>query len=154
LGYVLEVTVVIRDLTEPDRWVWESLWRGYLEFYETKFDTGSASHLWARILDPASPVRGHVAEFDRQLVGMVHFLQHEDTWRPQPTCYLQDLYVVPESRGAGVGRRLIESVVEVARAQGCSGVYWLTAEDNVPGRILYDKLTGGTSGFIHYEIES
>lgn len=147
------MAVIVREPAQPDREQWESLWSGYLDFYRSPEDPESTQHLWDRLLDSADRVQCHVAEEDGRLIGIVHFFPHEDTWRAVPTCYLQDLYVRSDARGSGVGRLLIESVVEVARAEGWSAVYWLTAADNERGRVLYDKVTGGASGFIHYEIE-
>ena len=44
---------------------------------------------------------------------------------------------------------LIKQVEKIARAAGASRIYWLTKEDNVSARALYDKLAD-RSGFIQY----
>ena len=61
-------------------------------------------------------------------VGLVHHVRHRSCWTIGDYIYLQDLFVSPEVRGAGIGRRLIEYVYGLARAQGCSRVHWLTHE--------------------------
>lgn len=66
-----------------------------------------------------------------------------------PTCYLQDLFTIPEARGRGVGRSLIEYVYERAAEAGAGRVYWLTHESNRPGRLLYDRVAEN-AGFIQY----
>lgn len=38
------------------------------------------------------------------------------------SAWLEELYVLPEHRGAGVGKRLLGSVLDVARASGCAAV--------------------------------
>jgi GNAT superfamily N-acetyltransferase len=63
--------------------------------------------------------------------------------------YLQDLFVSPEVRGTGVGRRLIEYVYDFARAAGCSRVHWLTHETNTDAMLLYDRIAE-KSGFVQY----
>ncbi len=146
--------VVIRQPSESDFSEWRELWDSYLAFYETELPYGHAELLWSRLQDPESGVRCHVAERGGHLIGLVHFLPHQDTWRRELVCYLQDLYVDETNRGQGTGHQLINSVVEHARRSGWSGVYWLTAADNHPARGSYDKLTGGSTGFIHYEIET
>jgi GNAT superfamily N-acetyltransferase len=70
-------------------------------------------------------------------------------WTVGNYCYLQDLFVVGEARGLGLGRALIEAVYETARNVGASRVYWLTQESNTSARALYDKLAE-RSGFIQY----
>jgi GNAT superfamily N-acetyltransferase len=62
---------------------------------------------------------------------------------------LQDLFVSPGARGAGVGRRLIEYVYELARGAGCARVHWLTHESNTDAMLLYDRIAE-RSGFVQY----
>jgi GNAT superfamily N-acetyltransferase len=86
---------------------------------------------------------------DDRLVGIVHFLYHEDTWSKEPACYLQDLYVDGALRGTGCGRLLIEAVARAAHAAGANSPYWLTHETNAVARRLYDRI-GKNHGFIQY----
>ena len=65
-------------------------------------------------------------------------------------CYLQDLFTDPQARGRGVARGLIEAVYAAADARGVPFVYWLTAEDNYAGRMLYDRVAM-KSGLIRYQ---
>lgn len=66
-------------------------------------------------------------------------------------CYLSDLYVEPGLRGGGVGRGLIDHVVEFAKQRGLPGVRWLTQEFNYPARRLYDTYSPKTD-FILYNV--
>ena len=68
-------------------------------------------------------------------------------------CYLQDLFTAPDARGRGVARALIEAVYAAADAAGTPAVYWLTAEDNYAGRMLYDRVAVKTP-FIRYRRRS
>lgn len=150
---VLTMDLIIRQPLESEVSKWVQLWTSYLVFYESEVSDAVTEQLWGRILDPDNRIRCHVAESDGRLVGLVHFFCHDDTWSTRPICYLQDLYVDASRRGQGIGAELVGSVVAEARAEGWSAVYWLTADDNHQARILYDRLTGGTSGFIHYQID-
>lgn len=135
--------LLIRPLAERDRPAWEPLWAGYLAFYETSVPASTTDTTWSRLLDPDEPVHvlGAVpADEPDRLLGIVHFLYHRSTWTPGPYCYLQDLFTVPEARGRGVGRALIEAVSERARTAGASRVYWLTQTGNTAARALYDQL--------------
>ena len=86
---------------------------------------------------------------DDALVGIVHYIFHRSTWTIGDYCYLQDLFTVPQARGKGAGRALIEEVYTRAREAGAARVYWLTQEDNAQARILYDKVAD-LPGFIQY----
>jgi ribosomal protein S18 acetylase RimI-like enzyme len=61
-------------------------------------------------------------------------------WDDALECYLAELYVVPERRGEGLGRALMEGAMEVARAQGATHMDLGTGEDDVVARALYESL--------------
>lgn len=90
-----------------------------------------------------------VAERDGKIVGLAHTVTHLSTTRLADVCYLQDLFTVPEARGQGVARALIQAVYQRAAAAGCRRVYWQTHETNHTARALYDKLAEH-QGFIIY----
>ncbi len=62
---------------------------------------------------------------------------------------MQDLFTVPDRRGQGVARALIEAVYAAASAAGTSRVYWHTHETNRTAQKLYDRIAQ-KSGFIVY----
>jgi ribosomal protein S18 acetylase RimI-like enzyme len=55
-------------------------------------------------------------------------------------CYLAELYVVPERRGRGLGRELMEAAIACARARGAAYMDLGTAESDVAARALYESL--------------
>jgi GNAT superfamily N-acetyltransferase len=65
---------------------------------------------------------------------------------------LNDLYVRPEQRGAGIGEALIAATVEVARERGASHVRWWTALDNRRAQRLYERVGAERSPWFEYEI--
>jgi len=140
----------IRDLTAADEGDWRRLWADYLAFYETARPESVYATTFARLLDPAEPMRGFVAEADGAPVGLVHIIYHRHCWAEADICYLQDLYVEPDRRGHGVARALIEHVYRAADAAGAVSVYWMTQEFNYMGRILYDRV-GVRTPFIKYQ---
>ncbi|MFC3615042.1 GNAT family N-acetyltransferase [Lutimaribacter marinistellae] len=143
--------VQIRPLRADDRQAWGALWRDYLAFYETELPQEIYDSSFERMLsDDPTEFSGFVAEQDGQLVGLVHFLFHRHGWKIENVCYLQDLYAVPESRGTGIGRKLIEAVYVEADRRGAPSVYWLTQEFNHTARQLYDRI-GKLSPFIKYQ---
>ena len=142
--------VMIRAVQAGDYDVWLPLWRGYQKFYEAEIPPETTRVTWARILDAREPVFGALAFSAERAVGMVHWLYHRTCWTIGNNCYLQDLFVAPEQRGGGIGRKLIEHVYATARVGGCAKVYWLTHETNKTAMLLYDRIATRT-GFVHYE---
>jgi GNAT superfamily N-acetyltransferase len=137
--------MTIRPIRVDDRERWEPLWHGYLKFYRTVLPAEVTERTWAALCDPSSAVYGLGAEQEDQLAGFAHLVLHPTTWATHPTCYLEDLYVAKEWRGADVARRLIEAVYALADRFGPASVYWLTQEYNAPARSLYDTLSHRTS---------
>ncbi|MCZ8150173.1 MAG: GNAT family N-acetyltransferase [Roseomonas sp.] len=145
--------VVIRPVRPSDQAAWLPLWDGYNAFYgrtgPTALDPAITHQTWVRFFDGYEPVEAMVAESGGKLVGLVHYLFHRSTTLLGPTCYLQDLFTLPECRGRGVGRALIEAVYGRARAAGAARVYWQTHETNATAMWLYDDVAS-KSGFVVY----
>jgi ribosomal protein S18 acetylase RimI-like enzyme len=55
-------------------------------------------------------------------------------------CYLAELYVVPDKRGEGLGRALMEAAIDLARSEGADYMDVGTSEDDVAARGLYESL--------------
>jgi GNAT superfamily N-acetyltransferase len=148
--------VDIRPVRPTDKAAWLPLWDGYNAFYgrvgPTALDPAITDQTWARFFDGYEPVEAMVAERDSRLVGLVHHLFHRSTTMVGPTCCLQDLFTLPECRGQGVGRALIEVVSARARAAGAARVYWLTHDTNATAMRLYDDVAT-KSGFVVYRKE-
>lgn len=139
----------IRDVTQDDFDAWLSLWKGYQAFYEVDIPMPVTRKTWERFLDPAEPLYATLAVKDGEVVGLVHTIYHRSTWLGDDVCYLQDLFVAPGVRGAGVGRALIEHVYADAKNRGAPRVYWLTHETNHKAMKLYNTVAD-RSGFVQY----
>ena len=61
-------------------------------------------------------------------------------WAEGLDCYLEELYVVPDRRGQGLGRTLMDAVIDVARKEGAAHMDLGTSEDDVVARRLYERL--------------
>jgi len=141
--------VKLRQLCQQDQQNWMSLWQGYQAFYQVEIDPQITEKTFSRLLDPDEAMYCLVIEEQEKLIGFVHFIFHRSTWTIGEYCYLQDLFVAPNARVKGLGRKLIEAVYEKAAERQCSRVYWLTHESNEQARRLYDNIAIN-AGFIQY----
>ena len=142
----------IRKIEPRDEARWRVLWDGYCRFYERDLSGPVTDYTWQRIMDPASPVHAIVAERKGDgVIGIANYVIHENTWTLTPVCYLEDLFVVPRKRAAGVGKQLIDWLVKEMKRRKWSRLYWQTKENNYRARGLYDKYTPH-SGFLRYVI--
>jgi GNAT superfamily N-acetyltransferase len=139
----------IRRVTADDHDAWLPLWQAYLRFYNTELPDSVTQSTWQRFLDPSEPTHAALAWEGEKAVGMVHFIYHRSNWSIENSCYLQDLLVVPQTRGTGVGRQLIEFVYDTARKDGCAKVHWLTHETNATAIQLYERIAE-RPGFIQF----
>lgn len=141
--------IAIRLLRREDHDSWLPLWRGYQEFYKVNIAPEVSAVTFERLLNFGEPMTCALAWQGTRAVGLVHYIQHRSTWTVGNYCYLQDLFTASDIRGAGIGRRLIEHVYDVAKQAGCARVYWLTHETNEPAMKLYDKVAD-KPGFLQY----
>jgi GNAT superfamily N-acetyltransferase len=95
---------------------------------------------------------GFVAEEDGKVIGIAHAMLRQSTWEAVGEMYLEDLYIVPDARGKGVGRALINHVKEHAISVGAGCMYWQTKEGNATARILYDSITKNND-YVQYMIK-
>jgi ribosomal protein S18 acetylase RimI-like enzyme len=76
-------------------------------------------------------------------VGLALCFTGFSTFRALPLINVHDLAVLPDCRGQGVGRRLLEAVEARARSLGCGKITLEVREDNAGARGLYDSFGFG-----------
>ena len=147
------MVVTVRNVLPGDFQAWKPLWDGYNAFYGRHGATALPAEVtqmtWSRFFDAYEPVHALVAVDGDQVVGLAHYLFHRSTIQIAPTCYLQDLFTLTQTRGRGVGRALIAAVYERAVAANAGRLYWQTHESNATAMALYDKVAE-RSGFVVY----
>ena len=73
----------------------------------------------------------------RPAVGMAQLRFRLSVWTGREDAWLEDVFVVPQARGRGIGRALLEASVERARRRGCARIQLDTNEDNSVALALY-----------------
>ena len=81
-----------------------------------------------------------IAEDDGEPVGFALFFHTFSTFLAQPGLYLEDLFVVPEHRGGGIGRVLLERLAQVAIDRGCGRLEWAVLDWNQDAIRFYERL--------------
>ena len=145
------MTLTIRAIEEKDKDQWLKLWAGYLEFYKSTISLEQTELTWKRLINNEQKMFGFVAESEEGVIGFTHCLFRPSTWTETDYCYLEDLFVDPNIRGKGIGRALMNKVVELAKEKNSKRVYWTTQEFNKTARVLYDSITP-VSEFVQYRL--
>lgn len=85
-------------------------------------------------------VFAHVAEKEGHLVGMAIWFLTFSTWTGRHGIYLEDLFVEPEARSAGVGRALISELAAIAHRRGYRRIDWAVLNWNSSAIDFYRSL--------------
>jgi len=75
-----------------------------------------------------------------QPAGFALFHLTFSTWECRPGIWLEDLYVPPEQRRAGVGGALISHLARLTVARGYTRLQWSALDWNTPALDFYTKL--------------
>jgi GNAT superfamily N-acetyltransferase len=81
-----------------------------------------------------------VGEVDGEVVGFALGAHTYSTFRCRPTVWLEDIFVTPGHRGAGLGKALLNAVIEMARAEGAGRVDWYVLDWNEPSIEFYRRM--------------
>ena len=73
-------------------------------------------------------------------VGFALFFQHFSTFLGKPGIYLEDLFVRPQARGHGIGRRLLAWLARTTLERGCARLDWAVLDWNLPSIGFYRSL--------------
>ena len=93
-----------------------------------------------QLASPRPPFECVIAELAAEPVGFALFFANYSTWRGRAGLYLEDLYVTPEARGAGVGKALLRHLAALAVARGCVRMEWSVLDWNAPAIGFYDSI--------------
>jgi GNAT superfamily N-acetyltransferase len=81
-----------------------------------------------------------LGEYDGEPAGFALFFHNYSTFRAAPGIYLEDLYVLPERRGHGVGKALLKQLAKLAVERGCARLEWSVLDWNAPSIAFYKSL--------------
>ena len=114
-----------------------------LHDFNTEFDdyTPGADALARRVAKLLD--EGHIRVLlggGAEALGLALLRFRPSLWTESLDCYLEELYVVPDGRGLGLGRALMEAAMELARREGAAHMDLGTAETDVAARGLYESL--------------
>jgi len=83
-----------------------------------------------------------MAEHDGQPAGFALYFYNYSTWVGKPGIYLEDLFVLPELRGLGIGKALLKRVAAVAVEKGLERIQWAVLDWNTPAIDFYVSVGG------------
>jgi GNAT superfamily N-acetyltransferase len=120
------ITAFIRDLAEYEKLA-----------HEVRFDEAT---LERHLFGPRPMAEVVIGEVDGLAQGFALFFHNFSTFEGKPGLYLEDLYVRPEARGAGLGKVLLLHLAALAVERDCARLEWWVLDWNAPSIAFYRKL--------------
>lgn len=113
-----------------------------LHAFNTEYDepTPPVAELAARVRELLEEKAIAVLLAGEPALGIAVLRIRPALWSEAGDAYLEELYVVPERRRRGIGRRLLEGAIDAAREAGGGHFELTTAEADVEARSLYESL--------------
>jgi GNAT superfamily N-acetyltransferase len=81
-----------------------------------------------------------IGEIDGVPRGFALFFHNFSTFEGKPGIYLEDLFVDPAARGAGLGKALLARLAQLAMERGCARLEWSVLDWNEPSIKFYKSL--------------
>jgi GNAT superfamily N-acetyltransferase len=116
----------IRDLAEYERLA-----------HEVRFDEAV---LETKLFGPRPYAEVLIGEIDGAPQGFALFFHNFSTFEGKPGVYLEDLFVRPEARGAGLGKALLKKLAAIAGERDCARLEWSVLDWNEPAIQFYKAL--------------
>jgi GNAT superfamily N-acetyltransferase len=149
--------VEIAPVAEADYEALQPLIAAYQRFYEVaEIDPERNRAFFRRFLHPSEVglLLGARRAGGGGFLGYACLYWHFSSLQAGTATLLNDLFVTPEARGAGVGRALIEAALAIARERGDVCLEWSTAPDNRTAQRLYDSTGAEQSSWLSYELRT
>jgi GNAT superfamily N-acetyltransferase len=102
-------------------------------------DSAAMARLRADAFGPHRRFEAALALDAGRAVGYAIWFETYSSFLAKPTMYLEDIFVLEESRGSGAGGRLFEHVRALGQERGCGRMDWQVLDWNTPARDFYAR---------------
>ncbi|MBV6418790.1 MAG: hypothetical protein CMLOHMNK_03750 [Steroidobacteraceae bacterium] len=133
--------IVVRPALAADAPLLLSLIRGLADYEKLAHEVIATEEQLARELGASHPVvHALIAEQAGRAAGFALYFFSFSTFVGRQGLYLEDLYVLPEARGRGIGRALLVELARRAAGRGCGRMEWSVLDWNTDARRFYTTL--------------
>jgi ribosomal protein S18 acetylase RimI-like enzyme len=131
----------IRPTTPEDTQLLLSFIKELAEYEKLAHEvTATEALLQESLFGPHAHAEALIGYLDDKPVAFAIFFQNFSTFVGKSGVYLEDLYVKPECRGLGLGKKMLLHVVEIAKSRKCGRVEWSVLDWNTPAIEFYKSL--------------
>ncbi|MDR3552873.1 MAG: GNAT family N-acetyltransferase [Clostridia bacterium] len=133
-------TFNIRFAVKEDNHVIFSLIRQLAEYEKMAQDCVLEEEVLYDSLFNKKSAEALIGEADGRVVGYALFFSNFSTFLGKAGIYIEDIFVLPEYRGRGLGKRFFRFIASIALARRCARVEWACLGWNKPSRSFYEGL--------------
>jgi len=128
--------------------------RKYQEFYGSPYIADEKNRVFFSQFINSDQGVLYIYRYDGKAIGFSTIYNGFSSTRAETVAILNDLYVLPEFRGRGYGKQLVDHAVKAAKARGYSRLQWLTAQDNDKAQKLYKEVGAIKGSWFFYTKET
>ena len=136
---------MIRKISIKDKENWKKLYKGYANFYKSQINDIILDTVWSWLMDKNHEVKGIVYEIDGNIIALAHYRAMPRPLKGKYIGFLDDLYVDPAYRNQKIGQKLMNEIKVISRSEKWDLVRWITRQDNIKAKSLYDKISEKTN---------
>lgn len=115
--------------------------KGLAEYEKLSHEVVATSELLRETLfGPEAKAEVLIAEWNGKPAGFALYFHNFSTFLGRPGIYLEDLFVLPELRGHGIGKGLLKRLAQIAVERKCGRLEWSVLDWNKPAIDFYVSL--------------
>ena len=137
------MNIVIRQAKENDVHRIVELTKELAEYEHLSELCNITAEMFSKLIFEEHSLNVLCAEKDGAIIGIASYYFYKiSTFSGKKVLYLEDLYVIPEERGKGIGTRVFAELKTIAENSKCGKIEWKCLKWNEPSLAFYDKLGG------------
>ena len=135
------MSVSIQDVRQSDVGVLHSLIHALAEYEKLASQVvGTAQDLQRELFSERPVIEAVIAWHRNNALGFALYFHNYSTFLARRGLYLEDLFVVPEARGRGIGKALIRHCARIAVQRQCGRFEWAVLDWNQPAIDFYKSI--------------
>ncbi len=135
---ITKAAFTLRDATQADCDDIARLVRALAEFEKLAAEAqASGDDFRAQLFTPQPAAHAMVAESTGRIVGVAIWFYNFSTFVCRRGLYVEDVFVEPEHRNAGIGRAFFRALAQRAKQEGCQRMEWSVLDWNEPAIAFY-----------------
>jgi len=102
--------------------------------------TADSKQILKTMVSDHSTCHAVICEQDTIPIGFAAYFYNYSTWQGKNGIYIEDLYILPEHRHIGAGKKILNYISCLALKKDCGRVEWSVLNWNIPAICFYDSI--------------